>query len=180
MAIVITNGKFYVKRKETGAIRKTTEIDKATIYNNVDEAVEEMKKAPARTKGFYVYDTVTMHICWRWFSNKKKKRRNFSKEVRQMVYNKAEGRCQLCGKKITLDEMTLDHIVPLGMGGRDEEDNLQCSCRSCNEFKSNILPEEFENKINTIFFYQSNKKYKGSLRWKIAQKLLNGILEGNL
>ena len=52
MAIVITNGKFYVKRKETGAIRKTTEIDQATIYNNVDEAVEEMKKAPARTKDF--------------------------------------------------------------------------------------------------------------------------------
>lgn len=96
-----------------------------------------------------------------------------------MIYNKAEGHCQLCGKKITFDEMTLDHIVPLGMGGRDEEDNLQCSCRSCNEFKSNILPEEFENKINTIFFYQSNKKYKGSLRWKIAQKLLKAML-GNL
>ena len=36
---------------------------------------------------------------------------------RKMIYNRADGRCQLCGKKILYKEMNVDHIVPLAMNG---------------------------------------------------------------
>ena len=39
------------------------------------------------------------------------KRKHFSQEVRKLLYQQAEGKCALCGKKITFDEMELDHII---------------------------------------------------------------------
>ena len=89
-----------------------------------------------------------------------------------MVYNQADGCCQLCGKKLTYDEMTVDHITPLSMGGIDSLDNLQCTCRACNKFKDNILPDLFMEKVTDIFLYQMGKKYSDRFRWKIIHSIL--------
>lgn len=93
-----------------------------------------------------------------------------------MIYDKAGGRCALCGRKITLSEMTLDHIVPLDRGGEDSVRNLQCACRVCNQFKANIKPEDFMERITTIFLYQMGKKYSGKIRWKIIHRLLKNLI----
>ncbi len=42
---------------------------------------------------------------------------------------------------MTLDDMTLDHIVPLNLGGADELENIQIACYACNQLKKNILRE---------------------------------------
>ena len=43
-----------------------------------------------------------------------------------------EGRCLACGELLSL---TLDHIVPLSVGGMNNLDNLQPLCASCNSSK---------------------------------------------
>ena len=93
-----------------------------------------------------------------------------------MIYNKAEGRCQLCGCKITYDEMTLDHIIPLAMGGEDSLENLQATCEPCNSHKNALLPEAYFDKVNRTFVFQMNKKYSHNLLWKLS-KLFIGRLE---
>lgn len=93
-----------------------------------------------------------------------------------MIYDKANGRCALCGRKITLPEMTLDHIVPLDRNGEDSVNNLQCTCRACNQFKANIRPSDFMERITTIFMYQMEKKYSGKIRWKIVHRLLENLI----
>ena len=93
-----------------------------------------------------------------------------------MIYDKADGRCALCGRKITLSEMTIDHIVPLYRNGENSTNNLQCACYACNQFKANILPEDFMERITTIFMYQMEKKYSGKIRWKIVHKLLENLI----
>ena len=40
--------------------------------------------------------------------------------------------CVFCG---AVDDLTVDHIVPLSRGGNDDRDNLQTLCRSCNSGK---------------------------------------------
>ena len=188
MALVLTNGKLYVAYNEYGEIRKTADFEEAIIYDSVFSAVGDIKRAPGKTKNYYVYDTVTEKVCWKKLTpeeckelgkrqNLRAKRKNFSNAVRKRVYAKAEGHCQLCGKKITYDEMTLDHIHPLAMGGDDAEYNLQCACRSCNELKKNILPEEFAERITNIFCFQMKKRFGKSLKWKIVHRLLRGMLE---
>lgn len=100
----------------------------------------------------------------------------YTPRERKMIYNKAEGRCQLCGCKITYDEMSLDHIVPLAMGGEDSFENLQATCEPCNSHKNALLPEVYFDKVNRTFVFQMNKKYGKNLLWKLS-KLCIGRLE---
>lgn len=191
MAIVVTNGECYICYSSDGGIRKTFDFEKAIIYDTITNAIQDMKRAPAKTEKYYVYDTATQHICWKWLTNEEKaeyirqrkidkkkavKRKNYTQSVRKMIYSKANGTCQLCGRKIAYEEMTLDHIKPLAMGGADSVENLACTCKSCNQFKSSILPEEFMERITRIFLYQMEKKTGNSLKWKILHKLLENII----
>lgn len=98
MALVITNGIYYIYFNEDGKHRKTEDISKAIQYDSVNQAKNYMKKAPAKTKGYYIFDTKTKKIVWRHTRRKKR-----SQGTRKMLYHQFDGRCQLCGKKLTLE-----------------------------------------------------------------------------
>ena len=52
-------------------------------------------------------------------------------------------RCAICGRKIKdLDDLTIDHIVPLAKGGKNTLENYQLAHKACNEAKGSMLPEE--------------------------------------
>lgn len=40
--------------------------------------------------------------------------------------------CCHCGKHLTLDEMSIEHLLPMALGGRNEASNLLPSCVPCN------------------------------------------------
>lgn len=122
------------------------------------------------TKGFYAYDTETQRICYR-----RKKKKCFPKTTRMMIYNQADGRCVLCGRKIKYEDMTIDHIRPTSLGGSDSVENLQCTCRTCNTFKDKMLPDTFFDRINEIYLYQMQRKYGKKLKWKLANKLIKSM-----
>jgi len=45
-------------------------------------------------------------------------------------------RCELCGHKFTdQNDVSLDHIIPLSLGGADKEKNWQLTCWLCNQQK---------------------------------------------
>lgn len=51
-----------------------------------------------------------------------------------------DGVCQLQYGGCTYDtDLTIDHIVPVSLGGSDDEWNLQAACRTCNGKKSNNM-----------------------------------------
>lgn len=198
MAIVITNGEYYIYLNEKGKHRKTKNVVQALQYNTVREAINYMYKAPAKTDEYYVYDTFTNHVIWKRLTpeerialheqkngtvnvkrrnNGKIKRKRYSQATRKLIYNKYDGRCQLCGRKVLFYEMSLDHHVALSMGGVDDVSNLTCTCLPCNQFKSNIAPELFEDRINDIFMYQMEKKIKEPWKWKAIHKLILSCIE---
>ncbi|MBY3073419.1 HNH endonuclease [Rhizobium laguerreae] len=53
--------------------------------------------------------------------------------------------CAYCWKLV--DEMTIDHFVPVAAGGKTEPGNLVPCCRSCNSKKSDMPPEDWMRKI---------------------------------
>ena len=72
---------------------------------------------------------------------------------REEVYLNAGGRCEMCGRPLALDEMTLDHTkaqASFGKGEvRNDIENLACFCRECNAAKADMTPKEFRRFVNT-------------------------------
>lgn len=197
MAIVLTNGTFYIWYTDTGATKKTTDIDNAFQFQSVTKAIQGMKKAKGKTKNYYVFDTLNQRILWKWMTpdeiaevkrqqkplsmikrdkNGKIVREHYSGDTRKLIYLNAHGRCELCGREILFDDMTIDHVNPLSMGGEDDVSNLAAACIQCNQFKGNILPEKFMERISLIYLYQMEKKHKGELGWEIVHMMLKKML----
>lgn len=59
-------------------------------------------------------------------------RRPVSARVRLNTYQRDGYACVLCGSH---DDLTLDHIIPVAVGGTNDPDNLQTMCRPCNSRK---------------------------------------------
>jgi 5-methylcytosine-specific restriction endonuclease McrA len=51
-------------------------------------------------------------------------------------------RCIYCEKKLSLTTATIDHFVPRSRGGTGHYSNLRLSCKPCNSWKADRLPEE--------------------------------------
>lgn len=107
-------------------------------------------------------------------------------EVREIVYNRYHGRCAICGKKITLEEMTIDHIVPSSKGGGKDFANMQCTCDSCNLMKHYLNQEEFMRKLWKVTLHNMRnilraytKKEKDYERGKKEHyRFYNKVLQG--
>ena len=102
----------------------------------------------------------------------KNKRVKLKSNIRKAVYKRTEGHCALCGKFVDYDDYTIDHIVPLSKGGTNDIDNLQCTCKTCNNIKTDILPDEFMEKLIQIVSYNMNRKYKNVIKKQLLKSLL--------
>jgi 5-methylcytosine-specific restriction endonuclease McrA len=60
---------------------------------------------------------------------------------RRNVYLRDNHTCQYCGRRPTLKELNLDHVLPRSQGGRASWENLVSSCRRCNFRKGGHTPE---------------------------------------
>lgn len=59
MAILLTNGKYYIKFSDTGSIIKTNDIKEAQDFSSVERATDQIKKAPRKCSGYFCMDTET-------------------------------------------------------------------------------------------------------------------------
>ena len=56
--------------------------------------------------------------------------------------------CYICGRKLPLEDLTVDHVIPKSMGGSNQEYNLKCCCRLCNTLKGQLTySDELRNII---------------------------------
>ena len=80
--------------------------------------------------------------------------------------------CKMCGRVRTLDDLEVDHIIPVSLGGSDTLDNKQLLCSKCNREKGNaikikgklvrIKPRTVERKGSTTKKKRSTTKRKPS------------------
>ena len=50
--------------------------------------------------------------------------------------------CGYCGRSFREEKLTRDHILPRSRGGKDIWTNVVTACKSCNNIKDNMTPEE--------------------------------------
>lgn len=92
MAIVITDGLHYIRYNEHGGTRTTQKIDNAFQFENASDAINAMHKAQSKTKYYYVYDTATQRIVWRWMSQEEVERLKAEKRSRNEIKRTANGK----------------------------------------------------------------------------------------
>ena len=51
--------------------------------------------------------------------------------TKEKILNKAGGKCEHCGKELTLQTMQMHHVVPASMDGTNNPLNLMCVCKEC-------------------------------------------------
>jgi 5-methylcytosine-specific restriction endonuclease McrA len=103
-----------------------------------------------------------------------------NKTIRKRVHAKYGGRCAYCGEVISLEEMQVDHFIPVGRGctdgemesylphrGTDDFDNLMPSCRMCNFYKARNDIEGFRNSIKTWLDYKRTFATRLALKYGI-------------
>ncbi len=59
--------------------------------------------------------------------------------IKQRIAEKTGGVCAHCGKEISFEKVTIEHVVPRYRGGGDDERNLLPLCKKCNKQKGSRL-----------------------------------------
>ncbi len=78
--------------------------------------------------------------------------RGKTKYRRKRIFLKQKGKCNLCRNKLG-KLFCLDHKIPLGLGGTNDDNNLQVLCINCNIKKT-------QNDLLKIWAYRKHKNEK--------------------
>jgi len=63
---------------------------------------------------------------------------------RLQVLAKTSGRCHICGGKVEDERWQADHVIAHSAGGTHEVDNYLPAHSTCNNYRWDYLPEEFQ------------------------------------
>ena len=64
-----------------------------------------------------------------------------SKRLRFEVLRRDNHTCRYCGGSAPDVVLTVDHVIPVALGGSDDPSNLVAACRDCNAGKSSSNPD---------------------------------------
>lgn len=62
-----------------------------------------------------------------------------SKKLRFQVFRRDRFTCQYCGRQSPEVTLEVDHVMPVVLGGSDDQSNLVTACRDCNGSKSDKI-----------------------------------------
>lgn len=61
-----------------------------------------------------------------------------SRRLRFEILRRDGHTCRYCGAKAPEAALTVDHVIPVALGGGDEPNNLVAACSDCNSGKSSV------------------------------------------
>ena len=99
--------------------------------------------------------------------NKFNKRDNSYLKHKKELFEEMNGRCAYCGIELEYKKATIDHKVPLAVGGTNDRENLIICCFSCNHYKRNRDIEGFRKSIqNTVKWLKYISAYRLALKYE--------------
>ena len=73
---------------------------------------------------------------------KEKRKYILSKTERKAIHEKTNGKCHVCGQDVPIDKFEADHVKSHSKGGQNNIDNFLATCRTCNNYRWDYLPDE--------------------------------------
>ena len=88
-------------------------------------------------------------------------------KVREIVFKKYDGKCAYCGIDL-VKGWNVDHINPKINGGGNELENLNPSCKDCNNYKCHSQLETFRMYAKQMFNEKLNYLFKSKTKMQVA------------
>lgn len=95
------------------------------------------------------------------------RRKNTVRFSKSSVFLRDEYRCAYCESPVNRKSATLDHVLPISLGGKSTFENTVCACSNCNSRKGNnhkILPKIKPYKPNYYGLVEKRKR----MSWDLA------------
>lgn len=107
------------------------------------------------------------------FGISKKRKRTLSLRDRQILYERARGRCEACGKKISFSEMQVGHKRAYSKGGATTLANAVCLCYKCNKLQGTDSFETLKKKLKGTYGKKTKKRSKNKRKSKRSQSIFD-------
>jgi len=92
------------------------------------------------------------------------------KADRQRVYDKYDGKCAYCGCEL-VKGWHVDHINPIVYGGTNDLNNLNPSCKYCNNYKCHSKLETFRTYTKQMLNEKLHYLFKSKTKMQVAINL---------
>ena len=98
-----------------------------------------------------------------------------SKNWKTIIWKKSNNLCSHCGKKVSFQQQTIDHVIPQTLDGGTDQRNLMPLCQSCNKSRASgeIIPETYY-KYAAPWALEELREYIAE--WKIAHTRGDGTM----
>lgn len=83
---------------------------------------------------------------------------------RRHVYERDGFRCRYCADQPPVEELTIDHIIPVSRDGTNDFGNLVTCCFPCNNRKGDMLPHEAGMKLLPVSHWRAAER--GAEAWE--------------
>ena len=90
-----------------------------------------------------------------------------TESTRISVFNKCFGKCAYCGIELKKG-WHVDHIKPKVFGGTDDFENLNPSCKDCNNYKCHTDLEEYRNQLRKMLNEKLEYLFKSKTKMQVA------------
>lgn len=98
-----------------------------------------------------------------------------NKNWRKTIWSKSNNLCAHCGKRTPPNQQTVDHVIPVILGGGNDSRNLMPLCVHCNKSRASgeIIPETYY-KYASQWALEDLQSY--IFEWKLAHTRSDGTM----
>jgi diadenosine tetraphosphate (Ap4A) HIT family hydrolase len=89
------------------------------------------------------------------WDHRRHNRKSIPGTIQHDVFERAKGRCELCGISKEIKHLEVDHIIPKSLGGPDDLSNFQALCYSCNSRKGNRYKTDYRS-YSLVYDHREN------------------------
>lgn len=93
-----------------------------------------------------------------------------TEELRQLMYDNYGTSCKYCGRILDINNLVIDHIIPLSKGGSSNIENLQVICKTSNSMKGSLDEQNFQLLLEWL-----DKEAPEELKIDLSIRLSRGI-----
>lgn len=90
--------------------------------------------------------------------------------TRQIVFDKCNGHCAYCGADL-LKGWNVDHIKPLVFGGTNDLENLNPSCKHCNNYKCHADLDGYRKQLHKMLNEKLEYLFKSKTKMQVAMNM---------